>query len=53
MKVVDTDESEYITGDGRHEPLWDMDTYERIQDEIKKRGIHYTGRRAGRVTMEG
>jgi DNA invertase Pin-like site-specific DNA recombinase len=33
-----------VWGDGRHEPLWDEETYERIAYEFKRRGKHYQGK---------
>lgn len=33
-----------VWGEGRHEPLWDQETYERIVYEFKRRGKSYQGK---------
>ena len=50
VKFVLNPPSRLIVGQGKHIPLWDKGTQRRIDDEFKRRGRKYTGKRTHRLS---
>ena len=50
FKIVRNPPNRVIIGKGAHEPLWDHDVQRRIDDEFKRRGHTYTGKRSHRLS---